>query len=362
MEPKTKVYVKELEMWMYKKLVGEGSLTESENNILDKFIVQYIPDENTHLFTSYESNIHFFIHYIDYPKYFYETIMNVPQKMRYDIDISIDNENITLDFCENLKDRIIEETIKILPVPLDKILICTSHGISKYSYHIIFNAFYLSSYEKCLYIYDKVVNELKNEYGDIINKYVDRSIYKKTSFFRLLFSEKPGSNRPKEPNIYWKYKGNEIKYETMEYIEDKKPGESDDHYFLYIKRILFSESLIAWTDVCKLFDLKIDTPSKKIPVIVTKSQKKQEIPEIPEEDAFKYFELLGELQNNLSIDKIQNNIVLLRNNKPYLCPICHRIHEHDNPYLLVTNETVYFYCRRSSPGYKFDLIRRIVKK
>ena len=49
---------------------------------------------------------------------------------------------------------------------------------------------------------------------------------------------------------------------------------------------------------------------------------------------------------NLGIGVIDDNIVALVNNAGYMCPIHKRIHDHDNPYLLLLDTGFLFDCRR----------------
>ena len=47
-------------------------------------------------------------------------------------------------------------------------------------------------------------------------------------------------------------------------------------------------------------------------------------------------------------DHVEDSFVILKRVKPSKCRICLRIHQNENPYLIVTPETdVYFHCRRS---------------
>ena len=46
-----------------------------------------------------------------------------------------------------------------------------------------------------------------------------------------------------------------------------------------------------------------------------------------------------------------SNFINFKNEKGYMCPNCQRIHENENPYILISNKNkVYFYCRRKEKG------------
>jgi len=45
---------------------------------------------------------------------------------------------------------------------------------------------------------------------------------------------------------------------------------------------------------------------------------------------------------------VKGSIISLKRLKPSFCKICERVHEHENPYLLVIDDNVYFYCRRNT--------------
>ena len=52
--------------------------------------------------------------------------------------------------------------------------------------------------------------------------------------------------------------------------------------------------------------------------------------------------------SNFQFINTQENKFFLKSLKPYMCITCNRIHEHENPYLFVLQNKLYFNCRRST--------------
>lgn len=58
-----------------------------------------------------------------------------------------------------------------------------------------------------------------------------------------------------------------------------------------------------------------------------------------------------ELKDTVVFHKIHGNKILLFRTQPGFCPTCQRVHESENPYLRVDNDsTVYWMCRRNTHG------------
>jgi len=52
-------------------------------------------------------------------------------------------------------------------------------------------------------------------------------------------------------------------------------------------------------------------------------------------------------------DRVDSSFVLLRRIKASKCKMCKRVHQHENPYLLITEDlNVFFHCRRAPPNKK----------
>lgn len=99
-------------------------------------------------------------------------------------------------------------------VYLDDILIFDSSGPKgntyKWSAHIVIDNAYHPNCEMAKYFHDCVCANLDDDIRDA--KIVDPSVYKRNQQFRLIYSQKAGSNRPKLPIYEWRYGTTKIKW------------------------------------------------------------------------------------------------------------------------------------------------------
>ena len=258
------------------------------------------------------------------------------RKIYYDIDIvrsTCPSDMFNIEYAEKLKDKIICLTLKHVTCNLNKIMVCSSHGENKLSYHIIFNQTYLPNHLYCKEIYKLVNNEL--DYQE--QQFLDGSVYKSIQQFRLLGSQKPNSGRPKIFHKKWVYKNTQIEYEYDEQPEDEKLE----------KLQKFKESLITWT-----MDL---VPEQKKVTLPNENKKVSLYSMISSDiDMIKLNELIPDT-NSFSVRGIHNNIVMLNRLKPSYCEVCLREHQNENPCLLIigNKQAVYWDCRRSDGTTKF---------
>jgi len=126
------------------------SLFKSEeiNDLGNKLLVSFINNQDQRLFSIFNSVTDLFIyqeHFPDCGKCFFEIILgNSNQKPHFDLDI----KNQTEEYSEKVKDDLVKSIIKVtsekgLDLTLEKdILIFSSHGKKKKSYHIIIDNYY----------------------------------------------------------------------------------------------------------------------------------------------------------------------------------------------------------------------------
>ncbi len=291
--------------------------------------------------------------YLDFAKYelnfkprdrcFYETIIgDFYQKPHFDIDVNLKEDS--LDNSDKIIDNLIDSIKKVLErksVVLDlnrDILHFTSHGKTKQSYHIIIDNFFHHNNLEAKAFYNHVISEMDDKY----KKFIDASVYSSKQQFRIVGSQKLNSNRPKILSEQWLYKNELIKYQ---YTEEPT---SDKH-----KMILQLEaSLISHTTTCKFF-----------PIFVGKTRKIFTDNRALTNNEIKYCLNLLASHGGMNytspnfpykFQKVQKSLIVLKRIKPSKCQICQRIHDHENPYLVVNNDNnVYYHCRRAPMNSKW---------
>ncbi len=157
----------------------------SADELATKIVVQNTATRSHIVFDSMEE---FVEHYqYDFDQYHYdEAITNLrPQRLKLDID---SKHEIDID-------RILEAAIlafrELWPANADpEFVICTAHGVNKYSYHIIFYVFVQDNLQ-CQLFTSRVV-AYSGELADVI----DISVNKRLQYFRMVGSSKPRENRP----------------------------------------------------------------------------------------------------------------------------------------------------------------------
>lgn len=337
------------------------------NEICDKLIISMTTSNEKNLYTVFDSYIEFAIYQQKMPpekRCFYENIMgDYPQKPHFDIDISI-TQYPNID-PELIKDSLISNLIDIfkeigITLNLYKdLLIFTSHGKEKYSYHVVINNYCHINNKEAKALYKLVTNRMPSDYV----KFIDHSVYSSKQQFRVVGSQKLGSRRPKILNDTWYYQNNKIQHQYPELPED------DDHRTI----IQLEISLVSYTKNCTLIpsllsnlrnnssnesdSIKLHDPSS-CPDYDTEE-------DISKELAIRALQMCADLAGMswqdrsfpYVINSIKGSMIMLKRTRPSKCRICNRIHEHENPYLYVSgiDRCVYFHCRRAPPGQKLYL-------
>ncbi len=321
----------------------------SVDQISGGFVVQYSkpkinlnPNENsnTFLYGLFESPQHFHQWYTGIRfnrRYFFESIQSGPQKMHYDIDISDKDcipELFNITYAEELKDKVIELTREIIPFDLEKdIILCSSHGAHKFSYHIIINNYYLADNAQCKEIYNRVKERLTLQDGE----FIDHMVYSPFQQFRLLHSQKPGSNRPKIFCKEWNFKRTKI---VHQYTANNPHTNIDEDYQQFIETLV---GHIKPSD--KLIKINVTPPNRPINNSSHFNLSNIEYDELldllPDPDAFS---IIGPVKGN-------SNLISLRRLRPTDCSICDREHEHENPFIIIYNNAIYWDCRRRDKSY-----------
>ena len=345
-----------------KGLMDDYKLEQIES----KLVISMITPTNIRLYALFDSYIEFASFSIKYPperRTFYEVALGeFPQKPRYDLDINIADlpagTNID-ELSEQLKDTVIELTMNVLSekdVRLDlakDILVFTSHGDTKRSYHIVINNYCHYHHKEARALYDQVVARFPEPMKPYV-KFVDSAVYSSKQQFRIVGSQKAGSGRPKKFLSTWNYKG-----QTIEHTYIEKPENANHEFMLQLE-----ESLLTHTSSCYLLPSLIDPDDDGLGVM---SKARYDMENIPMDLAKKALEMCaayggGTIHDRrfpYTLDNIKGGIVCLKRTQASMCRICSRVHEHENPYLVVAGEgtakSVYFYCRRAPLNKKLYL-------
>lgn len=245
-------------------------------------------------------------------------------KMFFDIDCGshISGEEYQT-FMDILIDATIEEYASLFSirlVPEDNIVVTGGSSIDKISNHIIIDKFYHSSILDLQFLFDKIIKHIPEKFKNIL----DAGVYTNNHCLRLLGETKQNTTRTKQFISTWNYHGN-----TIIWNPDVDRIEHENHIW-YTK---FAASTVTFTDMCKPLMTIRPIIAYSTPVDMTHNGN----------DAF---ELVRKLIP-VKLRKIENNIVSFDKIQLYKCLICDRVHEHENPFLLVdAHGAVYYICRR----------------
>jgi hypothetical protein len=255
--------------------------------------------------------------------------LNTHQKPHFDIDISGDDIQChDKVFCDIIRSLIgcFNDHYGITLSPCRDILIYTSHGYNKRSYHIVVDNYAHSNNKEAEWLYKEVIKRI--DYG--YHRYIDGSVYHSLQQFRLLWSEKLGSGRPKIFQEEWYIDGNRIEYQYPE-----KDIENQQHKEL----LQLSSSLLSFTDGCVILPDKIH---HTITTTTTQTILPDIIPTI--------FNIIKEYTKSddipFKVRQINGNLIVLDRIRPSLCWSCGRRHDHENPYVKIDDDKIVFHCRR----------------
>ena len=355
--------------WFF-HLKGESGLLEylSDDDKVSQLIVSFINPEGRRYYTSFDTHIDFLQHMLLLPiekRCFHEVVIEKRiQKMRFDIDIKkykyFENqiiEEITetdvQDFLNQLIDSTIEEykNMGLTVDPKQNILVYSSHGKEKWSFHIIIDGFYCDTHQDASELFKKIISHMSKKYLD----WLDSSIYSVNHCLRALGCVKEGQNeiRVKKLEKSWKYKDTEIVFEYPETPIHEK----------HQMAMEFERSFLTLVSNCYPIPSLV---SKQALDGVSKFSEKQVGNEILNY-AFLVFQ--SRYGNVCSYFSSMGNMIMLTRNYASGCPICERVHEHENAFLIVKEiesevhtlqkYEIYLYCRRAS-GKKIKIGEKVV--
>lgn len=348
------VQAKKGEQKRSRALMDDYDINEISKHMVVCYTPRYFPNSRKPFKTKDGDDIRiyaFFESYIDFYKYmqefdpkergFYEIIFGeLPQKPHFDLDINKSdiNEEENIDVvAEEVKEKLIDSIIYILnennvTIEIEKdILLYSSHGDTKRSFHIIINNKCHDGNKEAQAFYNGVMTHLSKNIDNRYLRFVDKSVYSPRQQFRIIGNQKIDSNRPKVFYEQFKYKNKEY---THIYNEDVSNP-------MIKKLTIIYESLISFTSGCSyipsLLPEKIynnnydDTDIDNTIVELCMSLLHNKMPNAP-----------------FSLKEVRGHVICLKRNAPSLCPICCNKdpHHKENPFIYVIGGKVFWDCRR----------------
>lgn len=315
-------------------------------------------------FALFKSYIEFYEYYKRAYKtpYFYEVILGKhQQKPKFDIDIKVDDiialtpNTITNEDIETLTDMFVQTIISsIIHIIVttsniteqqirEKIMIFTSHSKIKRSFHIVVDGFYHDSHDNifpnqeaksfCEKVCEHIITLppiYSIECKDLI-KFIDKSVYNSTQQFRTFMSCKIDTIRYKVfHDNYNKFRDIPYKFSSNDLTPEIKLLE------------ILQNSLIS----------KINNGCIPLPYYKNNCDTKIRNPFL---DALMTDVFVEQCMDRLSLAmpnhpftliSYEANIIGLRRLRPSWCPCCKITHENNGSILRITNNKIYWDCRR----------------
>jgi hypothetical protein len=259
---------------------------------------------------------------------FYEIIPgDSMQKPHFDIDVK--KHEYPYDDYDTGSDGIYQAVIAACRRILDgfgiqltarDILLFTSHGGPKRSYHVVINNYAHRNHNDAKAFYDKVVEVIANcKYTD----YIDPAVYSSCQQFRIVGSRKHGSDRVKVATPFL-FDGEVVAPE----LDDVS---------------LLRSSLVTYACKCHIL------PSFHSPV-----PRHLSLVSYGNDDVDKALSFLRDKLPDCPFEYVgtKGPFIALKRTRPSICPLCEytktRMHEHDNSYITISkNGSVSWHCHRN---------------
>lgn len=282
-------------------------------------------EQEKRTFTFFTNRYNFYDYYKildEENKCFYEVIRGeYYQKPYFDIDISLDEDRTyRLHISETIIPLLIDSILNHYPmIHEEDILIFNSHGEDKRSFHIVVDNWCVANNKQNKVFFSNVIKTISSDY----HQFIDDKMYKSIQQFRVIGSHKWNKTRVKkiDSSCKWKYKNEE--------------------------HLVFFFSLISSCSHCKML------PSEEIAERKTYNS----LEDFDKKDLLKIVNKI--LKDDFTILDINDTCISLLRLKPSFCSICNRIHEHENPYVYVKDDIVFFNCRRNNMSLEIGQINKI---
>lgn len=263
---------------------------------------------------------------------FYEiNLENHSRKPYFDIDMKTDDGVLTLEEAEDVVNELKKNILRLVEDAV--IAVYTSHTSKKFSFHVVVVNKSLSNHLESKEFYAQAVKEMNPGY----HKYIDEGVYSKKQQFRLIGCHKWGKENDKElcERLCWKY-------------EIPKRYRKNTWYYNFLM------SLVSVT--CDCDPLSGFQPPEK-------PRYDHGSLEYDEEDLDRVLEMFftDEMKETFRFLNMTEQegamVIILQRLRPSECQICKRVHEHENPFLIVNGDgNIYFDCRRRTGEKKMKYI------
>ena len=327
--------------WYYKLKDEQGLFQNCRTSLINKMIIYRIErytikreEKMIRKYALFKTHLDFYLFYRSLrSKEFHEIIVgDSPQKSRFDIDLKRSELPIGADlisYGNTIVTRLLEATAQILSqeyqlkLAADEIIVCQSHGPDKFSVHIILNLYHNSNQE-AKHFFWQVIKSCPELSKATEKGIIDQAVYNSLGSLRIIGSSKAGV-RVKKLSQSFNFRGK---------IVEQSEGSS-----AIARKESFLKTLVTYT-----------RNSRYIPVKLPKIEKKNVIPKVTDR-LIKRALIAIEDDQSVEVEDIRDNIIVLKRIAASYCYVCKRIHEHQNPYLLVKQDGLtLMYCRRNKKG------------
>lgn len=244
---------------------------------------------------------------------FYEVIMgNSPQKPYYDIDIS--DKSVSIEDAKEMINDLKRSILLDSRIKENDILIFSSNGSDKISFHVVVNNWCLPDYVSNKVYCHRVINNMKSP----LRKFIDENVYKSVQQLRTFSSTKRGVDR----------------FKILESKHDFNINKNE--------RLNFFNTILA--------SLVSNTKSSKILEYteVIKRVYNSDLGDLSDEDISIVDNLDFIIDGTFTVGEINGRIIPLKRTRPSFCKLCDRDHQNENPYLIFNENNIIFHCRRTT--------------
>lgn len=256
-------------------------------------------------------------------KCFDEIVSDSYQKVRFDIDINLEDcidQFETMDqILQNVIDNLIASLLNILPdLNPSKMMYFSSHNEKKRSVHLVFPEYHTSGCDESKELFRIISKYIPDKYL----RYIDHGIYGDNKSLRIMGCTKYGENRFKILNEEFILSGQKIKY------QGPKPDTNSVRFISSLISVI-TDSICLPTVLKPKLKFKSEIlPGGVVSLCIERAKK-----------------VLGQ-NYTFEYERTEGSIIVLNRTAPSFCELCRRIHDSQHPYLLLYENQIYFNCRR----------------
>lgn len=317
------------------------SLIENDHQWRQKFIFTW----RKYLFIAVNFFVDFYKIFLETSpeqRNYYEIIREGWQKLHFDLDLKHEDMEIpTLEYAELTKNYLIKGIVEYFSANVKQalsiehdIMVFSSHGENRYSYHIIVDNFAFPTSAHCKEVTKKVITSMPNE----MKRYIDTSVNKRNQQFRIL-------RNCKERETLCRFKDFVQNWNYFEQTICWKPRIGNDSRWSnpqYLEYLIFERTMVSYFPYQPfLVDFQIP---KLTFVSETPDDENVDSPKIDINAVTKL------VPNGWHITTVHGCIFNVKaNNNETECLLCQRVHEHENQYIYVSpgKQNVFFKCHRA---------------